>query len=93
MKVSKVTKEVCWKIPSVSALDIKHSIHNLTYLLYNTTLQNKLMWKARREGTVHFVLCVRRLTCKAECLGLCMSSNSPVLFSGFVGLYGTEAVG
>lgn len=51
------------------------------------------MWKVRREGTVYFVLCVRRLTCKAECLGLCVSSNSPVLFSGFVGLYGTEAVG
>lgn len=33
------------------------------------------------------------LTCKGEYLGLCMSSNSQVLFSGFVDLYGTEAVG
>jgi len=30
VRVSKVTKEVFWKIPSVSALNIKHSIHKLT---------------------------------------------------------------
>lgn len=39
------------------------------------------------------MLCVRGLTCKGEYLGLCMSSNSQVLFSGFVDLYGTGAVG
>lgn len=39
------------------------------------------------------MLCVTDLTCKGEYLGLCMSSNSQVLFSGFLDLYGTGAVG
>lgn len=33
------------------------------------------------------------LTCKGEYLDLYMSSNSQVLFSGFVDFYGTGAVG
>lgn len=39
------------------------------------------------------MVCVTGLTCKGEYLGLCMSSNIQVLFSGFVDLYGTGAVG